>query len=225
MLTQRNWRSGITAVTARVQVFARAPVSGEVKTRLIPRLGADAAARLQTTLTRHALTTAIDARVGPVELWCSPDCSHPTFTAFAHHGVVLFDQGSGDLGERMHRALSHALLVSDVSILIGSDCPSLTPQDLRAAVRALQRGADFAFTPAEDGGYVLVAARTCSPSVLRRVFDDVTWGTSSVMEQTRSRLRELGQTWKELATRWDIDRPEDYERLLREQPRAFAAEP
>lgn len=166
------------------------------------------------SLTERALAVAIAAGIGPVELWCSPDRSHPSFMALAQNGVVLREQGDGGLGERMHRALSQAVLAGEFAVLIGSDCPSLTPDDLRSAAQALHQGADVAFVPAEDGGYVLIAARTCS----RRLFDDIAWGTDSVMAQTRSRLRELGQTWKELAPRWDIDRPEDYERLLREQP-------
>ena len=132
-------------------MFARAPVCGEVKTRLIPRLGADGAARLQTKLTGHAVATAIASEVGPVELWCSPDISHPTFAALAQRGVVLRNQGAGNLGERMHRALSSAVRDGDFAVLIGSDCPSLTPHDLRCAAHALRDGTDAAFVPAEDG--------------------------------------------------------------------------
>ncbi|UCD69853.1 MAG: TIGR04282 family arsenosugar biosynthesis glycosyltransferase [Betaproteobacteria bacterium] len=205
-------------MTFRVQVFARAPVSGQVKTRLIPRLGADAAARVQTKLTEHAVATAIATNLGPVELWCSPDTTHPSFAALAQRGVVLHDQGAGDLGERMYRALSSAVLNGDMAVLIGSDCPSLTLDDLRCAAQALLAGADVALVPAEDGGYVLIAARTCAS----RLFDGVAWGSHRVMAQTRSRLRELGQTWQELPPRWDIDRPEDYDRLLREQPQILS---
>ena len=201
-------------MAVKVQVFARAPVSGEVKTRLIPRLGADAAARLQMVLTSQAVATALAAGIGPVEMWCSPDRSHPSFKAAAQLGVELRDQGKGDLGARMFRALSDAILSNGFAVLIGSDCPSLTPDDLRCAVKALRRGADVVLVPAEDGGYVLIAARTCS----RRLFDGIEWGTDRVMAETRSRLRELGHKWQELDPRWDIDRPDDYERLLREQP-------
>ncbi|UCH49924.1 MAG: TIGR04282 family arsenosugar biosynthesis glycosyltransferase [Betaproteobacteria bacterium] len=207
------------AVACRVQVFARAPVSGKVKTRLIPRLGAEAAARLQMKLTSHAVATAIASELGPVELWCSPDISHPSFAALSQQGVALRDQGGGDLGERMHRALSSAILNGEFAVLIGSDCPCLTPHDLRCAAQALRDGADLAFVPAEDGGYVLIAARSCS----HQLFDDIAWGSEHVMAQTRSRLRELGQTWQELPPRWDIDRPEDYDRLLREHPKLLSA--
>lgn len=202
----------------RVQVFARAPVSGEVKTRLIPELGADLAARLQTRLTEHAIAIAVSARIGPVELWCSPDSAHPTFGTFAAQGIVLREQENAMLGERMHRALAHALRAGDAAVLIGSDCPSLTPEDLRDAARALRTQTEFAFVPAEDGGYVLIAAAPGVQACLQRVFEGVEWGTARVMAQTRERLRETGRRWLELTPRWDIDRPEDYHRLLREQP-------
>lgn len=202
----------------RVQVFARAPVSGQVKTRLIPYLGADAAAEMQQALTKRAVATALDASIGAVELWCAPDRSHPAFCAHQHAGIALRNQGEGNIGERMHRALRSALLAGDMPVLIGSDCPSLTVQDLRDAKQALELGADTALVPAEDGGYVLIAARKCS----HRLFDHIDWGTGHVMDQTRARLRELGFTWEELEQRWDIDRPEDYDRLLREQPQILS---
>ena len=198
----------------RVQVFARAAVSGEVKTRLIPRLGAEGAARLQQILAARSVATALAADIGAVELWCTPDTSHPSLVALAPRGVALHEQGPGDLGERMQRALEHALAQGDFAVLIGTDCPALTAADLRSAAQALRHGSDVAFVPAEDGGYVLIAARKCS----HRLFDGITWGGDTVMDQTRDRLRELGWSWKELPQRWDIDRPQDYDRLIREQP-------
>lgn len=202
------------AMTVRIQVFARAAVNGEVKTRLIPRLGADGAAHLQQVLTARAISTALAADVGPVELWCTPDRSHPALVGMVPPGVTLFDQGSGDLGERMQRALEHALANGDFAVLIGSDCPVLTGENLRTASQMLQQGSDVAFVPAEDGGYVLIAARKCS----YRLFQGITWGHDTVMQETRHRLVELGWRWKELPECWDVDRPQDYDRLLREQP-------
>ena len=201
-------------MAARVQVFARAAVSGEVKTRLIPRLGADGAARLQQALTARSVETALAADIGQVELWCTPDTSHPSLVAFEAHGVVLHDQGPGDLGKRMQRAMDHAVANGDNAVLIGSDCPTLTGADLRSAARAVRQESDVALVPAEDGGYVLIAARKCSP----RLFEGIAWGSDTVMKETRQRLRELGWSWHELPQRWDVDRPADYDRLLREQP-------
>jgi rSAM/selenodomain-associated transferase 1 len=200
-------------VTDRIQVFAKAPVPGQVKTRLEPRLGARGAAALQERLIERALLTASEAGVGPVELWCAPDRSHPFFARCARrHRLKLADQGEGDLGVRMQRALALATRGGGRALLIGCDCPALSVPDLRAALRALEQGADLAFVPAEDGGYVLVGAG----SAPAEIFTGVAWGTNQVMAQTRERLRRTGLKWTELAPRWDLDRPEDYDRLLKE---------
>ena len=193
----------------RVIVFARAPVPGAAKTRLVPALGAEGAARLHARLVERTLATACAAGIGPVELCCAPDVTPPFFAACAaRFGVALTAQGAGDLGERMHRALAAGL----PAVLVGCDCPALAPAYLRAASNALREGCDLAFGPAEDGGYVLVAANR----VPRETFADIPWGGPIVMAAQRSRLRALGLRWKELDVLWDVDRPDDLERLRRE---------
>jgi rSAM/selenodomain-associated transferase 1 len=190
----------------RVIVFAKAPVAGTAKTRLIPALGAQGAARLHERLVDRALDTARAAGLGPVELCCAPSRSHPFFASRAvQFGVSLTEQGEGDLGERMHRALAAGL----PALLIGSDCPAMTPQYLQDAAAAIAAGHDVAFGLAEDGGYVLVAASRIRPEAFARI----PWGGPDVMEEQRARLRALGWRWTELAPLWDVDRPEDLERL------------
>ena len=89
----------------RVMLFAKAPVAGAVKTRLIPVLGAAAAARLHERLMVRALETLTQANVGPVEICCAPSTSHVFFTACQQRfGVDLTLQCKGDLGERMRHA-------------------------------------------------------------------------------------------------------------------------
>ena len=196
---------------ARVAVFAKAPVAGDVKTRLAGLLGADGAAGLHAGLVRHALATAVAARVGPVELWCAPDAAHPFFAACAtRFGVALHAQRGADLGARMADAVARALALGDALVIIGSDCPALQPADLRAAADAVRR-CDVAIAPAEDGGYVLVALSSAQP-----IFSGIAWGSSRVMAETRAQLEAARATWCELPRRWDVDRPEDYARLQRE---------
>jgi len=128
----------------RVIVFAKAPVPGSAKTRLIPALGAAGAARFHARLVERALGTACAASLGPVELCCAPNRSHPFFAeCAARFGVALTDQGAGDLGERMHRALAAGL----PAVLIGADCPAMTPDYLRQAADALSAGQDVALGP------------------------------------------------------------------------------
>jgi len=187
-------------------VFAKAPVPGEVKTRLVPTLGPEGAARLHERLVERALATALAARLGTVTLWCAPDESHAFFRqCAAHHGIALRRQEGADLGVRMH----HAFATSGGPLLIvGSDCPALESRDLRAAADALVSNAAV-FVPAEDGGYVLVGL--ARPDA--RVFDDIPWSTARVMACTRERMQAAGVSWRELPALWDVDRPEDYARL------------
>lgn len=209
------WRSLIVKRLnqSHLIVFAKAPVPGQVKTRLIPSLGALAAAKLHENLVWHSVTTAVNSGVGPVHLWCAPSTEDPFFRRCAHEfGVELRVQTEGDLGRRMASALRESLKVASSALLIGTDCPSLTREDLRAASMALQKGAEAVIGPTEDGGYALIGLKRVDADL----FKGITWGAENVLKETRNRLRALGWKWHELPVRWDIDRLEDVERLKRE---------
>lgn len=194
-------------------VFAKAPIAGQAKTRLIPALGAARAAALHARLLERALTTATSAGVGPVELCCAAHCDHPFLVSCRDSfGIELTAQAPGDLGLRMTRALEDALCAASRAILIGSDCPALRVDDLRNADRALRAGNDVVLMPVDDGGYALIAVRRLDP----HLFAGIEWSTRRVMGQTRERLGRLGWKWTELPSRWDVDRPEDLVRLREE---------
>ncbi|MEA3155048.1 MAG: uncharacterized protein QOK44_2637 [Betaproteobacteria bacterium] len=192
-------------------VFAKAPRPGEAKTRLIPRLGAQGAAALHARLIKHTLATAsVDAR-NALELHGHP--AEDEFLRFcaARYNASLVAQQGQDLGERMYHGFELALSGEGCAfaVLIGTDCPALTPKHIRSAFEALQNGYDAVFAPAEDGGYVLLGVARADA----RLFDDITWGTDQVLELTRARLRLLGWRWLELETLWDVDRVADWDRL------------
>lgn len=183
-----------------------------MKTRLVPVLGAQGSARLHAALVRRALATAVASGGEGVELWCAPDIRHPFFAECARdYGVRLREQQGADLGERMSCAFRSALGEGAALVLIGSDCPALTPGVLEEAATALASH-EVVIAPAEDGGYVLVGLSGPDPGI----FSGVAWGGPDVMAETRRRLEGAGTRWKELETLWDIDRPEDYARLARE---------
>jgi rSAM/selenodomain-associated transferase 1 len=195
---------------ALICVFAKEPQAGAVKTRLIPLLGPQGAADFHARCVRRALRTAVDADLGPVALCCAPASGADFFArCAADFGVALTEQGDGNLGERMHRALAHGLSGHESMIIFGADCPALQAHDIREAAQALGDGLDAALSPAEDGGYVLIGAKKAD----RRLFDNVAWSSPQVMRQTRDNLHQLGWRWKELDLQWDIDRPADYHRL------------
>jgi len=195
-----------------VAVFAKAPVAGAVKTRLAAILGPQGAAGLHAELVRRALATAVASRASSVELWCSPDARDPFFARCAtEFGVALRTQEGEDLGERMRRAFEAAFANGRALVIIGGDCPALAPRDVSAALDALAEY-DAVLAPAEDGGYVLIGlARPVAA-----LFESIAWGGAGVMDATRARLAAAGVRWKELGTLWDVDRPEDYARMIRE---------
>lgn len=201
--------------TCAVGVFARAPIPGQTKTRLIPALGPAGAADLATRMLRHALKVAVEAQVGPVTLWAAGDAQHPLLLELADEaGVQVRPQVEGDLGERMHQALAAMQSAScPHAMVIGSDVPALQPFHLQSAARALDAN-DVAVLPADDGGYVLIACKQTPAAP----FQDVDWGSEHVMQQTRERCSTAALRLWEGEVLWDVDRPEDLLRLKTEMP-------
>ena len=201
-----------TRPDAALIVFARAPVPGRVKTRLIPLLGEEGAARLHVQMVRKTLATARASGIENIYLYGSPGIRSAFFArAGRRYRVRLQSQGRGNIGDRMYRAFRRALRSHSCVVLVGSDCPALRPADLRAAERILRAGADAVLAPAEDGGYPLIGLRRVS----RRLFDGIPWSGPQVLARTRRRLKALRWQWRELRTLWDVDRPEDVARLRR----------
>lgn len=194
---------------ARILVFAKAPVAGAVKTRLVPALGAEGAARLHARLVRRTVAQVDACGLAPLELHVAPDGDHPLFRSFAAAGGTVVVQHGRDLGERMHAALAAALTAAEFAILIGTDCPALDCAYLALACDALAQGRPAVLGPAEDGGYVLIGLRRAAPTL----FTGVDWGGPQVLVQTRRRLAELAWEAAELPTLWDLDRPADLQRL------------
>lgn len=205
----------------QVAVLAKAPMPGLAKTRLIPALGPQGAARLQRRLTRAAVRTALDARLGAVTLWCAPHAQHHFFQALRQAtGVQCLVQPGGDLGQRIHTAFRLHCEQSPL-LLIGTDCPPLTPAHLRQAAQALLDGGDAVFHPAEDGGYVLVGLRRPHAEL----FEGIAWSTDAVMAQTRERALAAGLRLRELETLWDLDVPADLARWRAWQGQSQASTP
>jgi rSAM/selenodomain-associated transferase 1 len=186
-----------------IAILAKAPIPGLAKTRLIPALGPAGAARLQERLLSAAIQTAL--KVGTVTLWAAPDHSHPAFQQFASH-VRLARQPDGDLGARMLAAIAAA---HGPVLVMGTDSPALTPDHLRRSAELLHDGIDVVVNPAEDGGYVLIGVRTPEP----QLFANMTWSTPTVMAETRRRLARLNLSWREPVRLWDVDVPQDLQRM------------
>lgn len=196
---------------ARVLVFAKAPVPGQVKTRMAGNLGKPGAALLHRQLLSQTLRRLTQAQLAPVELWCAPDTQHGFFIVCRRtYGVRLRRQQGRDLGERMGHALRTVLKEgSSFAVIVGSDCPMLDATYLRHGLTGLRAGQDAVLGPTEDGGYVLVGLRKPFPELFRGIL----WGKSTVLAATRGRLKRGGLHWTELPLTWDVDRPADLRRL------------
>lgn len=191
-------------------VFARAPVAGRCKTRLIPRLGAAGAADLyarllQTTLSRAEMLSGWKLRLQALDEDARAfflDALDPRCWR------VLLQQGP-DLGVRMVSALNEAVAEGAPALLMGSDILDWTLDDLEQAASALMDGCDIALAPAYDGGFWLLGAHAPLPE---SVFAGLPWGTASVCAEARRRLTGAGLRCRLFNTRHDIDVPEDLER-------------
>lgn len=196
---------------ALILVFARQPVAGKVKTRMIPELGSAAALALHKELIEMVCHTVTNSGLCPMQLWVSAEPENAFFQSLCAPADIFLQQGA-DLGARMAHAADTALQGVESVLIVGADCPSVDAAYLDQALTALDAGEDIVFGPAEDGGYVLLGLRRLSDAI----FQNIDWGSAVVMQQTRQALTAAGERWHELPLRWDVDRPEDlprYERL------------
>jgi rSAM/selenodomain-associated transferase 1 len=183
----------------RIVIFAKAPLPGRVKTRLIPALGAEGAARLAREMLERTVAEALASGL-PVELCGDPDAAE---WHEARPGLALTAQGEGDLGERLARAAARVLAGENI-LLVGADCPELDRGRLRTAAEALQDH-DAMIHPAHDGGYALLGLRRFEPSL----FDGIDWSTPVVAAQTLARIEALDWSLHLGETLRDVDEPED----------------
>lgn len=189
----------MAAPVTRIVIFAKEPVPGRVKTRLIPALGPDGAARLAAQMLSDTVNEAL-ATGWEVELRGEPD------PADWYEGppVRLRAQGEGGLGARLEQATRQTLDETSAILLIGTDCPELDRSRLAAAAAALGPY-DAVIHPAEDGGYALLGLKRFSPTL----FDEIPWSTAAVFDETRARVEALGWSLHVGDTLRDIDEPED----------------
>ncbi len=182
-------------------VMARAPVPGEVKTRLHTHLSHEQCASLYTALLRDAIALAEAVPGCHRFLSCSPPDAMRLFRDFAPTGMGFIAQRQGDIGQRMLGIMVdiHAIGHSPI-VIVGSDIPLLQPSLIEQAIKKLVDH-DLCLGPAADGGYYLIGAR--SPH--EPIFKGIRWSTSSVLAATLSRAKSLGLTAALLEVCSDLD--------------------
>ncbi|MDX1489646.1 MAG: TIGR04282 family arsenosugar biosynthesis glycosyltransferase [Pseudohongiellaceae bacterium] len=202
---------------AVLAVFAKQPVLGSVKTRLVPQLGEEGALAIHKQLIEYTVGNCQQARLCPLQIWVAHNEPAGPFDSvflnMADKRSLYYQQGEG-LGQRMAFTVKQALEEAESVVLIGADCPSVDADYIEQALTGLEDGAEVVVGPAEDGGYVLLGLRRFIP----QLFEDIAWGTDQVLAQTRVKLGAEGVRWLELDAKWDVDRPEDLERLSTLRP-------
>lgn len=191
-------------------LFTRYPEAGKTKTRLIPHLGAKQAATLQRRMTEHIvihLQTLQSQSAAAIEIHFAGG-TLPSMQQWLGTDLTYQPQTGGDLGQRLHHVFERGLQTFQRLVVIGADCPSITPEHLKTAFRRLQTH-DVVVGPADDGGYYLIGLRRqCA-----ELFQDMPWGTPQVFEQTVAIARRLQLSLATLETLSDIDRPQDLSAL------------
>lgn len=194
----------------RVIIFTRYPAPGKTKTRLIPVLGAEGAARLQRVMTEHTVNQARllqDSSQVTVEVRYEGG-DRKLFRYWLGSDLIYRAQGAGDLGDRMLRSFRQAFgSGASRAVIVGSDCPGLTASVIRQAFDLLS-SSDLVLGPAVDGGYYLIGL--CRHAVsMSKLFHGPAWGTSEVLAQTGSIADDLNLKVAKLEVLGDVDRPED----------------
>ena len=189
----------------RIVIFAKAPIPGFCKTRLIGALGEEGAAALAAKMLCRTVEVAMQADLGPIELCVAPEPEHATLRALAVPPEVVWSrQAEGDLGARMADAVLRTLARDENVLCIGTDCLALEVKHLKEAAHALRQD-PVVIAPAHDGGYVLLGLSQFDASI----FQDMTWSTDQVFRETMHRIEYLGWHVTQLDTLRDIDEPED----------------
>lgn len=188
------------AALPQLVLFAKYPLPGYAKTRLIPALGPEGAAKVHRHLAQRTIGI-LQQSDAPVEIRFA-GASAAAFRGWLGDDIALVEQVEGGLTERLIDAgRDHP------HIFFGADTPDLSVEHVRGAIDALAKH-DVVIGPADDGGYYLIGMRRARPELLR----DMSWSTADVTPETLRRCEALGLSVALLPVLADCDRPEDLDR-------------
>lgn len=190
-------------------IFARYPEPGKVKTRLMPAVGAEGAARIYREMAEYTLAQARAAaqmKGVALQLWLTGG-HRDALKPWLGQDISYHPQPEGELGDRLTFAFQSAFEAGyHAAIAIGTDCPSLDSYFLLQAFEALDNH-DLVLGPATDGGYYLIGLQRPMPEL----FQGIAWSTANVLRQTEAIADGLGLTRYHLPSLTDVDTPEDLE--------------
>jgi len=191
---------------AALIIFTKAPIPGQVKTRLCPPLTPDEAATLHGSVVLDILERSETIQGVDRILACAPSQHHPFFQVMkGRQTISLWEQVEENLGRRMDQALQSAFTTGYSSaILVGTDLPTLSLPILQQAYQELVH-CDVVLGPTLDGGYYLIGLNQPAPDL----FIDIPWSTKNVLNLTQQKARALGLSVTLLPQQRDLDTVED----------------
>jgi uncharacterized protein len=198
-------------------VMAKAPIAGQVKTRLSPPLTAEQAAGLHACFLRDTVGSLADASAATGARWVisyTPAGEEAAFRGILPPGALLLPQRGNEFGDRLLRTSEDLFACGFSSVcLIDSDSPTVpTSAFVRAAEALAAPGDRVVLGPSDDGGYYLLGVNQQH----KFLFENISWSTAEVAQQTRERARQLGLPVVSLPTWFDVDEEPSLERLRRE---------
>ena len=186
-------------------IFAKPPRAGLVKTRLTGALGDEGAAQLASAFFEDTWAVATSVAWADCVL-ATTEVDAPEWRLPQH--AIAWPQGDGNLGRRLEQILGRALATHDFALAIGTDSPGM-PSALLDAARIALRSADAVIGPTEDGGFYLLGLRACPTGLLA----GIPWSRTDTCARTVGQLRRFGLRVAVLPPWFDVDRPEDLDRL------------
>jgi len=195
-------------------VAAKAPEPGKAKTRLQSFLSVEDATELYRCFLKDtlALVDSIPETDGVVSY--TPEGAEKYFEGITGGHHLLLPQRGSSFGERLCNALEDLLDRGyGCAAIMDSDSPTLPSEYLLKTFELLRMpGQRVVLGPASDGGYYLIGLNESHP----RLFEDITWSTSSVLRETIERANEIGLEVALLPEWYDVDDREGFDRLCRE---------
>jgi len=196
----------MTENTHQLIVFARAPIVGQCKSRLIPLLNPQGSSDFYKKLLSHCFNQLENLDGIDISLYVYPDADNHYLKKLAEiNSVTLVEQQGKNLGERMFNAIHDSLQHYNKTVLIGTDCPLLDASYIKKAFSEIRPGR-LVLGPATDGGYVLIGANHIEPCF----FENINWGTEHVLEQSIMNIVDANYEYSLLDVLWDIDTPDDF---------------
>ena len=201
----------MTTCIKTIILFTRYPRPGKCKTRLLPGYSPEEAAVIH-----RQLVASSDKTISDYLTQYNSTTYHVYYTGASVKEMALWcgkqeyrKQQGKNLGDRMADAFSATLQNTEQCLLIGSDCPDITPELLEKGFSALQNN-DIVLGPAYDGGYYLIGLKqSLSAEQLKDLFMDIPWGSDTVLSKTLERAEKLQLQLHLLEKLHDIDTPDD----------------